>query len=331
MPTRPWRIEVRRSKTASASEGPWKQYGNSRFSSWQRAVKAAGCNPHIQAISKRYSVRVVGPDNQSFDVLGPDTRKPKPKKRRAGAKHLARVWAKLIAPGTRVRLSDSFKSEHRRGCGEHIDEFADSRGTVLGLTDYNNVPPGHRDYRANKLGPEVNVRWDEGLVYSYREEFLTRLALDTPVHTLDFAERRDRGNEPRTHYQQMLELFHEFGKAKVFTDRDIFRGANTVSIIGQEHGPSIDAEACTFFFDDQTGKFMHVEASEGEKPATDAFQIKRILDVAGIKYKAGGEEASINFKSLRINLLDIESDEPSTTDVDFNFSPSGKLVSITEA
>jgi len=51
---------------------------------------------------------------------------------------------------------------------EHVEEFGECVGVVSGPTDYNNVPSGHVDYDPNKVGPELDVRWEpSGLRYAY--------------------------------------------------------------------------------------------------------------------------------------------------------------------
>ena len=50
----------------------------------------------------------------------------------------------------------------------HVEEFGKCVGIVDGLTDYNNAPKGTYDYDPNKVGPEVDVRWEpSGLRYAY--------------------------------------------------------------------------------------------------------------------------------------------------------------------
>jgi len=74
-----------------------------------------------------------------------------------------------LKKGDRVRMSETLKRNFRlNGSGEHIDEFGDCIGFVIGETDYNNVKPGEPDYDRRKIGPEVDVRWQpSNLRYGY--------------------------------------------------------------------------------------------------------------------------------------------------------------------
>lgn len=101
--------------------------------------------------------------------------------------------------GARVRMTEAFKAELRGKCGkagkhlgpfdpgnggddpggdcwgcssEHVEEFGDSVGTVLGLADYNNCEPDDPGYDATKVGPEVTVLYDDNLRYHYNPDSL---------------------------------------------------------------------------------------------------------------------------------------------------------------
>lgn len=60
------------------------------------------------------------------------------------------------------------------GCSrDHVLEFVDCTGIVIGKMDYNNVPKGHKDYDPSKVGPEWDVHWQPSdLRYSYATEHL---------------------------------------------------------------------------------------------------------------------------------------------------------------
>ena len=56
---------------------------------------------------------------------------------------------------------------------DHIDEFENSIGIVVGQIDLNIVPPEHPDYDVGKLWPEWDVRWQPyNLKYGYLPEDL---------------------------------------------------------------------------------------------------------------------------------------------------------------
>lgn len=65
--------------------------------------------------------------------------------------------------GSRIRMSEEFKLALRNNnCSEHVEEFGDCLGVVIGLTDY-----------GTHQGPEVDVRWQpSGLRYAYHPKFL---------------------------------------------------------------------------------------------------------------------------------------------------------------
>jgi hypothetical protein len=80
--------------------------------------------------------------------------------------------------GDKVRLTQQAKQEMMssisnlldNGLKEHVEEFGDCIGTVLGPVDFNN--PGEiRD--ENKVGPEIDVVWfPSRLRYAYDEDNL---------------------------------------------------------------------------------------------------------------------------------------------------------------
>lgn len=96
--------------------------------------------------------------------------------------------------GDRVRMSEALKAKLRGRClggihvdepnppfdgrcvncsTEHLEEFGECIGIVQGPLDYNNVPPGHPDYEPDKVGPEVDVRWQpSNLRYGYHPDDL---------------------------------------------------------------------------------------------------------------------------------------------------------------
>lgn len=67
-----------------------------------------------------------------------------------------------MTPGTRVRMSESLKSGLiANGCAEHVAEFGDCVGVVIGPFD------------DGLAGPDVDVRWEpSGLRYGYQIELL---------------------------------------------------------------------------------------------------------------------------------------------------------------
>ena len=69
-----------------------------------------------------------------------------------------------MIPGTYVRMTKALKGYMRsNGSHEHVEEFGDCIGIVVGLVDYGN----------NKFGPEINVRWaPSNLQYGYIPEYL---------------------------------------------------------------------------------------------------------------------------------------------------------------
>lgn len=80
----------------------------------------------------------------------------------------------IIKPGTRVRMSEHLKQALiKNGSKEHVREFNNCIGVVQGLTDYNNCKPGDPKYDQDKVGPEVDVRWQpSNLRYAYAIEKL---------------------------------------------------------------------------------------------------------------------------------------------------------------
>ena len=100
-----------------------------------------------------------------------------------------------MTPGLRVRMSAELKAKMRGNClpgkhvgpfvedqpddgclkcsTDHIEEFGECEGIVQGLLDYNNVPKDHPNYDPDKVGPEVNVRWQpSNLRYGYHPDDL---------------------------------------------------------------------------------------------------------------------------------------------------------------
>jgi hypothetical protein len=67
-------------------------------------------------------------------------------------------------PGVSVRMTADLKAELRgNGSAEHVEEFGDCSGVVLGPTDYGQ----------GRRGPELDVRWQpSGLRYAYAPEHL---------------------------------------------------------------------------------------------------------------------------------------------------------------
>ena len=74
-----------------------------------------------------------------------------------------------IKKGDKVKMSRACRlGMIESGSEAHVLEFGHCEGVVLGPLDYNNVPKGHKDYDENKVGPEVDVRWQpSGLKYGY--------------------------------------------------------------------------------------------------------------------------------------------------------------------
>ena len=63
--------------------------------------------------------------------------------------------------GTRVRMTEAFKKSFSdSGSDEHIEEFKNSVGSVIG--------------HAEGDWPEIDIRWDEGLRYCYSKNDLER-------------------------------------------------------------------------------------------------------------------------------------------------------------
>lgn len=74
-----------------------------------------------------------------------------------------------LLPGDRVRMSEALRAQLRAaGSGAHVDELGECVGVVQGPTDWNGVAPGDPAWRAELLGPEVDVRWQpSNLRYCY--------------------------------------------------------------------------------------------------------------------------------------------------------------------
>lgn len=68
-----------------------------------------------------------------------------------------------MEPGTKVRMNQKLKDALiQNGCKEHVDEFGECIGVVIGLTNY-----------ITQLGPEVEVYWQpSNLHYAYHPKYL---------------------------------------------------------------------------------------------------------------------------------------------------------------
>lgn len=68
-----------------------------------------------------------------------------------------------MRPGTKVRMSDEIKRLLiANGSHEHVEEFGDCDGIVVGLVDY-----------GNSIGPDIDVRWQpSNLKYMYEPQHL---------------------------------------------------------------------------------------------------------------------------------------------------------------
>ena len=80
----------------------------------------------------------------------------------------------MLKIGDRVKMTKEFKQKLIvNDSKDHVDEFGDCVGVVIGQTDYNNVSSNHRDYDVNKIGPEFDVRWSPtNLRYGYHPDNL---------------------------------------------------------------------------------------------------------------------------------------------------------------
>lgn len=65
--------------------------------------------------------------------------------------------------GDKVCMTELLKEEFRANlCEDHVQEFGDCVGTVIGLTDF-----------GDRVGPELDIEWDpSGVRYSYWPEDL---------------------------------------------------------------------------------------------------------------------------------------------------------------
>jgi hypothetical protein len=88
-----------------------------------------------------------------------------------------------MSPSCKVRMlgkclpgnhEDGFSIEDCINCSMgHIDEFGDCVGLIEGFVDFNDVDREHPDWLPNRVGPEVNVRWQpSNLRYAYHPEDL---------------------------------------------------------------------------------------------------------------------------------------------------------------
>lgn len=78
-----------------------------------------------------------------------------------------------VKPGSRVMMSTLLKAALSETSPDHVEEFGQCVGVVVGPTDYNNVPPTDASYDPSKVGPEVDVRWQpSNLRYAYDPDML---------------------------------------------------------------------------------------------------------------------------------------------------------------
>jgi 5'-3' exonuclease len=135
-----------------------------------------GYSDILELMMKTFPVTVVRhPDHECDDVVH----------------NLAKEAAYAI--GAPVRMSEELKRKLRGKCGEagkhvgpfdpgegddpggdcwgcsseHVDEFGESVGIVIGPTDYNNCKPGEEGYDPSKVGPELDVRWPGNIRFAY--------------------------------------------------------------------------------------------------------------------------------------------------------------------
>jgi hypothetical protein len=78
----------------------------------------------------------------------------------------------MIKVGDKVKMSFFCRENMlRNGSHDHVEEFGDCIGIVIGPTDYNNCKPDDPNYDPAKVGPEVDVRWQpSNLRYAYNPE-----------------------------------------------------------------------------------------------------------------------------------------------------------------
>jgi hypothetical protein len=82
-----------------------------------------------------------------------------------------------LNPGDRVMMTEELKRIFRgNGSEEHVREFGRCKGIVIGPQDYNNCSPEDPEYDPEKVGPEIQVRWQpSGLLYSYDSKHLKKV------------------------------------------------------------------------------------------------------------------------------------------------------------
>lgn len=79
-------------------------------------------------------------------------------------------------------MTDAFKKLSMVNSSAHIKEFGNSVGTIIGYADYNNCNPSDSKYDLNKVGPEVEVRWDPyNLRYIYPIDALEEVEIKLPT------------------------------------------------------------------------------------------------------------------------------------------------------
>lgn len=93
-----------------------------------------------------------------------------------------------MRPGTKVRMSDEIKRHLiANDSSEHVEEFGDCEGVVVGLVDYGN----------GIIGPELDVRWQpSNLKYAYSEDWLVnQTPLSTKLQKLILSEENSKPNK----------------------------------------------------------------------------------------------------------------------------------------
>ena len=93
-----------------------------------------------------------------------------------------------MRPGTKVRMSEEIKRLFiANGSHEHVEEFGDCEGVIIGLVDYGN----------GIFGPELDVRWQpSNLKYMYGPEHLVnQLSLPDKRRKLLLSEDTSKPNK----------------------------------------------------------------------------------------------------------------------------------------
>lgn len=135
----------------------------------------------MELMTKHFPITVVKhPDHECDDVIH----------------NLAREAA--FSVGAPVKMSESFKVRLKGACGKagkhlgpfdpddptscdscswpHVDEFGESVGKVAGLCDFNNCAPDDPGWDPNKLGPELDIRWQpDNIRFAYGKQELVPL------------------------------------------------------------------------------------------------------------------------------------------------------------